>query len=208
MRKFYYMLLAIIATFALGSSEAVAQKVSVNIEGLGTSFSPLDKPHEVRLNLLSSTLFLHPEVSYEYAFNKELSAGARIAFAVPAVGVPNSQLGVFSFLPYGRWHFYRSIPSSSSGTSVRGFFVELNLATCYYGKSDSSANKDYPNNTTYKLDRTPGFGLGLGLGLGYKWITPKAWTFELGAYLGRDFVNPDESIPLYGNYLVSIGKRF
>lgn len=48
---------------------------------------------------------------------------------------------------------------------------------------------------------------GLGVGAGYRWITKGAWSFELGAVVGRNLLNNDAP-NVYWNTIFSIGKRF
>ena len=165
------------------------------------------KPHEIKVNLLSSTLLLHPEISYDYTFNTEISAGARTAFSFDAVGVPNAEMGRFQLSPYVRWHFYKETRRSA----LRGFFVEANMAYTYYNGIGYNPNVYYDNEGKmgYEISdkESDGSGFGLGIGLGYKWITRRAWTFELGGIVGRNIVHPGPAVG-YGNVVFSIGKRF
>lgn len=165
------------------------------------------KPHEVKLSLLSSTLLLHPEVAYEYTFNLDLSAGARVGFSINAEGVPNAMLGMFQLSPYARWHFYKE----TKGNALRGFFVELNTAYTYYDGLSYNNNFAYNKGMGHQIAESEkerrGSAFGFGVGSGYKWITKRAWTFELGGSIGRNLVHPEPAV-YYGMYHFVIGKRF
>lgn len=164
------------------------------------------KPQEVKVNLISTTMLLRPEIAYDYTFNQEISVGGRTSFTLDNEGVSEA-LGKFQLSPYVRWHFYKE----TRGNALRGFYVEANMAYTYYDDIAYNPNVYYDSEGKmgYEITDKEGSGsaFGLGIGLGYKWITRRAWTFELGGFVGRNIVHPGHA-PIYGNYVFSIGKRF
>lgn len=189
------------------SSSSKSFSVSWSDGGESAMDQLMFKPHEVKVNLLSSTLLLRPEVAYDYTINPDIAVGGRMAFSINSVGVPNAELGRFQLSPYVRWHFYKE----TRRNALRAFFVELNTAYTYYDGIEYNPNISYESGMGYSISESDkernGSALGLGIGIGYKWITRGAWTFELGAVFGRNLVHPEPAI-WYGDYVFSIGKRF
>lgn len=195
---------SVVSIYAQSSS---SRSVSISWSGSDNSAYErlVSRPHEVKLNLLSTALLFHPEIAYDYTLNPDISFGGRMAYSFDVVGVPNSQMGKFTLSPYARWHFYKE----SRGNSLRGFFVEANLAYNYYDSS-LMLKSIYVNGEPVALEEGQKGGVsafGLGVGLGYRWVTTRDWTFELGCILGRNIVHSDP-VSIYGNFVFSIGKRF
>ena len=72
-----------LAVVALASFGASAQTVSLSYDDGNNGFKLLtEKPHEVKLNLITSTVMLHPEVAYDYTINTDLSVGGRVSFNI------------------------------------------------------------------------------------------------------------------------------
>lgn len=199
-------LLALTAV-ALGSFSATAQTVSLSYDDGNDGFSLLtEKPHEVKLNLITTAILLHPEVAYDYTLNTDLSVGGRVSFNIKNDNDQAGEtLGNFQISPYVRWHFYKN----TSGNALRGFYVEGNIAyTNYeYKKVDYSFDGYRPEELKNKVESSSLNQVGLGVGLGYRWITKGAWSFELGTLAGRNLISNDAST-VYWNTIFSIGKRF
>lgn len=190
---------------ALASFGATAQTVSLSYDDGNNGFRLLtEKPHEVKLNLITSTVMLHPEVAYDYTFNTDLSVGGRVSFNIKNDNdQADETLGNFQVSPYVRWHFYKN----TSGNALRGFYVEGNMAyTNYTYVSNRILNVNDPEHImTTEKSKVNQFGLGVGAG--YRWITKGAWSFELGSVVGRNLLNNDAP-NVYWNTIFSIGKRF
>lgn len=190
---------------ALASFGASAQTVSLSYDDGNNGFKLLtEKPHEVKLNLITSTVMLHPEVAYDYTINTDLSVGGRVSFNIKNDNdQADETLGNFQISPYVRWHFYKN----TSGNALRGFYVEGNMAyTNYTYVSNRTLNVNDPEHIM-TTEKSKANQFGLGVGAGYRWITKGAWSFELGAVFGRNFLNNDAP-NVYWNSIFSIGKRF
>lgn len=202
--------LTAIALSVLGAS---AQTVSLSYDDGNNGFRLLtEKPHEVKLNLLTSTVMLHPEVAYDYTLNTDLSVGGRLSFNIKNDNDQAGEtLGNFQVSPYVRWHFYKN----TRGNALRGFYVEGNIAytnyevrTYYDALGAVSPVYGHPAEGSSQRFETSSLNqFGLGVGLGYRWITKGAWSFELGAIAGRNLLNNDAP-NVYWNTIFSIGKRF
>lgn len=194
-----------LAVVALASFGATAQTVSLSYDDGNNGFKLLtEKPHEVKLNLITSTVMLHPEVAYDYSINTDLSVGGRVSFNIKNDNdQADETLGNFQISPYVRWHFYKN----TSGNALRGFYVEGNMAyTNYTYVSNRILNVNDPEHIM-TTEKSKANQFGLGVGLGYRWITKGAWSFELGAVAGRNLLNNDAP-NVYWNTIFSIGKRF
>ena len=194
-----------LAVVALASFGATAQTVSLSYDDGNNGFKLLtEKPHEVKLNLITSTVMLHPEVAYDYTINTDLSVGGRVSFNIKNDNdQADETLGNFQISPYVRWHFYKN----TSGNALRGFYVEGNMAyTNYTYVSNRILNVNDPEHIM-TTEKSKANQFGLGVGLGYRWITKGAWSFELGAVAGRILLNNDAP-NVYWNTIFSIGKRF
>ncbi|BDE82731.1 autotransporter outer membrane beta-barrel domain-containing protein [Porphyromonas somerae] len=194
-----------LAVVALASFGATAQTVSLSYDDGNNGFKLLtEKPHEVKLNLITSTVMLHPEVAYDYTINTDLSVGGRVSFNIKNDNdQADETLGNFQISPYVRWHFYKN----TSGNALRGFYVEGNMAyTNYTYVSNRILNVNDPEHIM-TTEKSKANQFGLGVGLGYRWITKGAWSFELGAVAGRNLLNNDAP-NVYWNTIFSIGKRF
>lgn len=194
-----------LAVVALASFGASAQTVSLSYDDGNNGFSLLtEKPHEVKLNLITSTVMLHPEVAYDYTINTDLSVGGRVSFNIKNDNdQADETLGNFQISPYVRWHFYKN----TSGNALRGFYVEGNMAyTNYTYVSNRILNVNDPEHIM-TTEKSKANQFGLGVGAGYRWITKGAWSFELGAVAGRTLLNNDAP-NVYWNTIFSIGKRF
>ena len=194
-----------LAVVALASFGATAQTVSLSYDDGNNGFKLLtEKPHEVKLNLITSTVMLHPEVAYDYTINTDLSVGGRVSFNIKNDNdQADETLGNFQISPYVRWHFYKN----TSGNALRGFYVEGNMAyTNYTYVSNRILNVNDPEHLM-TTEKSKANQFGLGVGLGYRWITKGAWSFELGAVAGRNLLNNDAP-NVYWNTIFSIGKRF
>lgn len=190
---------------ALASFGATAQTVSLSYDDGNNGFRLLtEKPHEVKLNLITSTVMLHPEVAYDYTFNTDLSVGGRVSFNIKNDNDwADETLGNFQISPYVRWHFYKN----TSGNALRGFYVEGNMAyTNYTYVSNRILNVNDPEHIM-TTEKSKANQFGLGVGAGYRWITKGAWSFELGSVVGRNLLNNDAP-NVYWNTIFSIGKRF
>lgn len=194
-----------LAVVALASFGASAQTVSLSYDDGNNGFKLLtEKPHEVKLNLITSTVMLHPEVAYDYTINTDLSVGGRVSFNIKNDNdQADETLGNFQISPYVRWHFYKN----TSGNALRGFYVEGNMAyTNYTYVSNRILNVNDPEHLM-TTEKSKANQFGLGVGAGYRWITKGAWSFELGAVVGRNLLNNDAP-NVYWNTIFSIGKRF
>lgn len=194
-----------LAVVALASFGASAQTVSLSYDDGNNGFSLLtEKPHEVKLNLITSTVMLHPEVAYDYTINTDLSVGGRVSFNIKNDNdQADETLGNFQISPYVRWHFYKN----TSGNALRGFYVEGNMAyTNYTYVSNRILNVNDPEHIM-TTEKSKANQFGLGVGAGYRWITKGAWSFELGSVVGRNLLNNDAP-NVYWNTIFSIGKRF
>lgn len=194
-----------LAVVALASFGATAQTVSLSYDDGNNGFRLLtEKPHEVKLNLITSTVMLHPEVAYDYTINTDLSVGGRVSFNIKNDNdQADETLGNFQISPYVRWHFYKN----TSGNALRGFYVEGNMAyTNYTYVSNRTLNVNDPEGIM-TTEKSKANQFGLGVGAGYRWITKGAWSFELGAVAGRNLLNNDAP-NVYWNTIFSIGKRF
>ncbi|CCY08801.1 putative uncharacterized protein [Porphyromonas sp. CAG:1061] len=194
-----------LAVVALASFGATAQTVSLSYDDGNNGFKLLtEKPHEVKLNLITSTVMLHPEVAYDYTINTDLSVGGRVSFNIKNDNdQADETLGNFQISPYVRWHFYKN----TSGNALRGFYVEGNMAyTNYTYVSNRILNVNDPEHLM-TTEKSKANQFGLGVGAGYRWITKGAWSFELGAVVGRNLLNNDAP-NVYWNTIFSIGKRF
>ncbi|WP_288293398.1 autotransporter outer membrane beta-barrel domain-containing protein [uncultured Porphyromonas sp.] len=194
-----------LAVVALASFGATAQTVSLSYDDGNNGFKLLtEKPHEVKLNLITSTVMLHPEVAYDYTINTDLSVGGRVSFNIKNDNdQADETLGNFQISPYVRWHFYKN----TSGNALRGFYVEGNMAyTNYTYVSNRILNVNDPEHIM-TTEKSKANQFGLGVGAGYRWITKGAWSFELGAVVGRNLLNNDAP-NVYWNTIFSIGKRF
>lgn len=201
MKKWILALTAV----ALASFGATAQTVSLSYDDGNNGFKLLtEKPHEVKLNLITSTVMLHPEVAYDYTINTDLSVGGRVSFNIKNDNdQADETLGNFQISPYVRWHFYKN----TSGNALRGFYVEGNMAyTNYTYVSNRILNVNDPEHIM-TTEKSKANQFGLGVGAGYRWITKGAWSFELGAVAGRNLLNNDAP-NVYWNTIFSIGKRF
>lgn len=195
----------VLAVVALASFGASAQTVSLSYDDGNNGFKLLtEKPHEVKLNLITSTVMLHPEVAYDYTINTDLSVGGRVSFNIKNDNdQADETLGNFQISPYVRWHFYKN----TSGNALRGFYVEGNMAyTNYTYVSNRILNVNDPEHIM-TTEESKANQFGLGVGAGYRWITKGAWSFELGAVAGRNLLNNDAP-NVYWNTIFSIGKRF
>ena len=200
--KKWILTLTAVALSALGAS---AQTVSLSYDDGNNGFGLLtEKPHEVKLNLLTTAILLHPEVAYDYTINTDLSVGGRVSFNIKTDNdYAEQELGNFQVSPYVRWHFYKN----TSGNALRGFYVEGNMAYTNYNyvtKRTVIVNGPEHIMTTEKSKANQ---FGLGVGAGYRWITKGAWSFELGAVVGRNLLKGDNQ-DVYWNTIFSIGKRF
>lgn len=194
-----------LAVVALASFGASAQTVSLSYDDGNNGFKLLtEKPHEVKLNLITSTVMLHPEVAYDYTINTDLSVGGRVSFNIKNDNdQADETLGNFQISPYVRWHFYKN----TSGNALRGFYVEGNMAyTNYTYVSNRILNVNDPEHIM-TTEKSKANQFGLGVGAGYRWITKGAWSFELGSVVGRNLLNNDAP-NVYWNTIFSIGKRF
>lgn len=194
-----------LAVVALASFGATAQTVSLSYDDGNNGFKLLtEKPHEVKLNLITSTVMLHPEVAYDYTINTDLSVGGRVSFNIKNDNdQADETLGNFQISPYVRWHFYKN----TSGNALRGFYVEGNMAyTNYTYVSNRILNVNDPEHIM-TTEKSKANQFGLGVGAGYRWITKGAWSFELGSVVGRNLLNNDTP-NVYWNTIFSIGKRF
>lgn len=194
-----------LAVVALASFGASAQTVSLSYDDGNNGFRLLtEKPHEVKLNLITSTVMLHPEVAYDYTINTDLSVGGRVSFNIKNDNdQADETLGNFQISPYVRWHFYKN----TSGNALRGFYVEGNMAyTNYTYVSNRILNVNDPEHIM-TTEKSKANQFGLGVGAGYRWITKGAWSFELGSVVGRNLLNNDAP-NVYWNTIFSIGKRF
>lgn len=194
-----------LAVVALASFGASAQTVSLSYDDGNNGFKLLtEKPHEVKLNLITSTVMLHPEVAYDYTINTDLSVGGRVSFNIKNDNdQADETLGNFQISPYVRWHFYKN----TSGNALRGFYVEGNMAyTNYTYVSNRTLNVNDPEHIM-TTEKSKANQFGLGVGAGYRWITKGAWSFELGSVVGRNLLNNDAP-NVYWNTIFSIGKRF
>lgn len=201
MKKWILALTAV----ALASFGATAQTVSLSYDDGNNGFKLLtEKPHEVKLNLITSTVMLHPEVAYDYTINTDLSVGGRVSFNIKNDNdQADETLGNFQISPYVRWHFYKN----TSGNALRGFYVEGNMAyTNYTYVSNRILNVNDPEHIM-TTEKSKANQFGLGVGAGYRWITKGAWSFELGSVVGRNLLNNDAP-NVYWNTFFSIGKRF
>lgn len=201
MKKWILALTAV----ALASFGATAQTVSLSYDDGNNGFKLLtEKPHEVKLNLITSTVMLHPEVAYDYTINTDLSVGGRVSFNIKNDNdQADETLGNFQISPYVRWHFYKN----TSGNALRGFYVEGNMAyTNYTYVSNRILNVNDPEHIM-TTEKSKANQFGLGVGVGYRWITKGAWSFELGSVVGRNLLNNDAP-NVYWNTIFSIGKRF
>lgn len=201
MKKWILALTAV----ALASFGATAQTVSLSYDDGNNGFKLLtEKPHEVKLNLITSTVMLHPEVAYDYTINTDLSVGGRVSFNIKNDNdQADETLGNFQISPYVRWHFYKN----TSGNALRGFYVEGNMAyTNYTYVSNRILNVNDPEHIM-TTEKSKANQFGLGVGAGYRWITKGAWSFELGSVVGRNLLNNDAP-NVYWNTIFSIGKRF
>ena len=202
--KKWILTLTAVALSALGAS---AQTVSLSYDDGNNGFGLLtEKPHEVKLNLLTTAILLHPEVAYDYTINTDLSVGGRASFNIKTDNDYAGQtLGNFHVSPYVRWHFYKN----TSGNALRGFYVEGNIAyTNYeYKTVDYSLDGYRPEKLKGKIETSSLNQFGLGVGAGYRWITKGAWSFELGSVVGRNLLN-NNAPTVYWNSIFSIGKRF
>ncbi|WP_288202659.1 autotransporter outer membrane beta-barrel domain-containing protein [uncultured Porphyromonas sp.] len=195
----------VLAVVALASFGASAQTVSLSYDDGNNGFKLLtEKPHEVKLNLITSTVMLHPEVAYDYTINTDLSVGGRVSFNIKNDNdQADETLGNFQISPYVRWHFYKN----TSGNALRGFYVEGNMAyTNYTYVSNRILNVNDPEHIM-TTEKSKANQFGLGVGVGYRWITKGAWSFELGSVVGRNLLNNDAP-NVYWNTIFSIGKRF
>ena len=190
----------------MGSEMCIRDRtVSLSYDDGNNGFKLLtEKPHEVKLNLITSTVMLHPEVAYDYTINTDLSVGGRVSFNIKNDNdQADETLGNFQISPYVRWHFYKN----TSGNALRGFYVEGNMAyTNYTYVSNRILNVNDPEHIM-TTEKSKANQFGLGVGLGYRWITKGAWSFELGAVAGRNLLNNDAP-NVYWNTIFSIGKRF
>ena len=194
-----------LAVVALASFGATAQTVSLSYDDGNNGFKLLtETPHEVKLNLITSTVMLHPEVAYDYTINTDLSVGGRVSFNIKNDNdQADETLGNFQISPYVRWHFYKN----TSGNALRGFYVEGNMAyTNYTYVSNRILNVNDPEHIM-TTEKSKANQFGLGVGVGYRWITKGAWSFELGSVVGRNLLNNDAP-NVYWNTIFSIGKRF
>lgn len=194
-----------LAVVVLASFGASAQTVSLSYDDGNNGFKLLtEKPHEVKLNLITSTVMLHPEVAYDYTINTDLSVGGRVSFNIKNDNdQADETLGNFQISPYVRWHFYKN----TSGNALRGFYVEGNMAyTNYTYVSNRILNVNDPEHIM-TTEKSKANQFGLGVGVGYRWITKGAWSFELGSVVGRNLLNNDAP-NVYWNTIFSIGKRF
>lgn len=182
---------------------ANAQTLSLSYDDKDNGFGLLtDKPHEVKLNLLSTALFLQPEIAYDYTINTDMSVGARTSFSLKKDdGSYRDLVGDFQISPYFRWHFYKN----SGGNAFRGFYVEANAAYAYM--MDRPVY-DSTHVSGVNQDKTQDYSnIGLGIGFGYRWITKGAWSFELGTTVGK-YLLDNSPREVYTNAIFTIGKRF
>lgn len=197
MKKNYIFKLILLLGISLGYlTSAMAQKDNgIHLSTFGF------KSHEVKVNALSTILLQHPEISYEYSFNQDLSVGGRLGFSF---NDNYEYQGVFQLMPYVRWHFYTG--SSSNVHSLRGFFAEVNAGyTLYKVKKLSSSSLG-----SYDYDRVISSNesaFGMGIGVGYKYISLRNWVVETTLMAGRNFASP-YSREIYMGLGLAIGKRF
>lgn len=209
--KKWILTLTAVALSALGAS---AQTVSLSYDDGNNGFGLLtEKPHEVKLNLLTTAIFLHPEVAYDYTINTDLSVGGRVSFNIKNDNDYAGQtLGNFQVSPYVRWHFYKN----TRGNALRGFYVEGNIAYTNYETQTYTNGLDHVSpvyghpaeGTEGKVETSSANQFGLGVGAGYRWVTKGAWSFELGSVFGRNLLNNNDATRIYWNTIFSIGKRF
>ena len=149
--------------------------------------------NEVKINLGTTILALHPEITYERIIGEDFSLGASAGISLNSYDYP---LG-FALTPFARWFF--------GGSSVNlqkygaGFFIELN------GSLFQDNNDEYNFENGYNVySSSNDIGAGLGLAVGWKYLSRNNWVGEFYLGGGRDFVN-DSGYPRMG---ISIGKRF
>ena len=168
-----------------------------------SSFAAAQAQTEVKINPLG-LLFKSPEVSAEFAVSNNIGVE-------PTLGVS------FFSLKLGE-------------ETLKSTGVSYGLQGKYYFSDDNAISKFYAGiytrggNSTFTSsldnDKVKNTRFGAGLSLGYKWVSKQNVVFELGAGVGKKFINKFEaasgetdiaSIPLLnidGFFRFSVGYRF
>lgn len=187
-----------IALVALLSTGAFAQKPKAGED-------QLEHRNEVKVNLFSTIIGLAPEVSYEYAINRNMGVGTRATLYLS----DNGYGGNYSFLasPYFRWYFpfWFNRPFDSIDRNATGLFVEINtgvgaLRDVHVSPSVEGASSD-------KTGKSSSMLFGVGVGTGYRLAMKRGWSFECFGSVGRDFLHTDD-MGFYGTGGITIGYMF
>ncbi len=161
--------------------------------------------HEVKVNLCTTIIAHCPELSYEYRFTENTTAGGRLIFSFAEDDLYLPLRGCYATgMPYFRWYFPRMSTSYPFLDPIgSGFFVEVNLAlACYRTNEDSTVSS-----ATSKSEPESPWLFGTGIGAGYRWVTRKGWSAEIFGVVGRNVI-PNASHEAYGTTGLTIGYTF
>lgn len=151
------------------------------------------KLNEVKLNMGTTIILLHPEITYERILSEDFSVGTALGFTA---GSMREEYPIkLILLPYARWFFGGSALNQQKYAA--GFFVEVNLAIL----NGEFEELDILNENQNPSDQT---GFGVGIAGGWKYLSSNNWVGEIYMGLGREFIH-DSGYPRLG---LSIGKRF
>ena len=151
------------------------------------------KINEIKLNMATTIVLLHPEISYERILSEDFSIGTALGFTT---GSMREEYPIkLILLPYARWFFGGSALNQQKYAA--GFFVEVNLAILN-GEINESSILDEVQNSSVQT------GFGVGIAGGWKYLSSNNWVGEIYLGMGREFIH-DGGYPRFG---LSIGKRF
>lgn len=188
-----------IALVALLSTGAFAQSSTVDED-------QLERRHEVKANLIMTILGSAPEVSYEYALNRNMGVGTRATLFLSDTGLGGNHSFIAS--PYVRWYFpfFFFNAASALDRNTSGFFVELSTGLGAL-REEYAQSPRVDGSSSGKSGKNGSMLFGMGVGTGYRLVMKRGWSFEGFGSFGRDFLHEFET-GFYGTAGITIGYMF
>ncbi len=162
------------------------------------AMDPIDGRNEVKLNMFNLVVFKYLDASYEWVIDEESSVGVAGLINLGDDYDTFDYLREFSITPYYRRYFSRGY---AKGFFVEGFGMLNQSSDEFYIRYDEIAQESLYNNEKYT-------DFAIGVSLGGKFISKKGFVAEVYGGIGRNLLNPDNTVDVVGRGGISLGFRF